>query len=406
MPRLNPFALGGSLMLSLLLSTAALAQQAVETAPPNGAGQAPVSADQTRAPLPQLPADVATDVVATGLPQLWSLEFLPEGRMLVTAKEGRMMIIDAEGKAGADISGVPEVDARGQGGLLDVALAPDFAETSRIFFSFSEPRDGGNGTSVASATLALDDAGGGSLEDVEVIFRQMPTYDGDKHYGSRLVFGPQGELYVTVGERSDAAVREGAQDVASGLGKVFRIDQSGQALPDNPLVATEGALPEIWSYGHRNMQSAALDSEGRLWTVEHGPKGGDELNRPEAGVNYGWPEVTYGIDYSGAPIGEGITATTDTEQPVYFWDPVIAPSGMAFYEGSEFPSWNGAFLIGGLVAEAVVVVHLENDRVVAEERVPLDARVRDVKVAEDGSVYAVTETRGAGSEIVRLTAAN
>jgi glucose/arabinose dehydrogenase len=231
----------------------------------------------------------------------------------------------------------------------------------------------------------------------------MPSYPGRNHFGSRLVFGPEGELFVTVGERSDDQMRVQAQDIGSGLGKVFRIDQSGAALPDNPFANTDGALPEIWSLGHRNMQSAALDGQGRLWTVEHGPMGGDELNRPQAGLNYGWPEVTYGLDYSGAPIGEGITASVETEQPVYYWDPVIAPSGMAYYEGEEFPEWHGSFLIGGLVAQSVVIVHLENDRVALEERVPLGARVRDVKVGPDGAVYAITEDPDSGSEIVRLT---
>jgi glucose/arabinose dehydrogenase len=326
--------------------------------------------------------------------------------MLVTAKAGAMHVIAVDGTLSREISGVPEVDAAGQGGLLDVALAPDFAETNRIFFSFSEPRDGGNGTSVASATLLLDQEGGGDLKDLEVIFRQTPTFDGQSHFGSRLVFGPEGELFVTVGERSDAAVRVQAQDVSSGLGKIFRIDQSGAAWPDNPFVGQAGALSEIWSYGHRNMQSAALDGEGRLWTVEHGPRGGDELNRPEAGRNYGWPEVTYGIDYSGAPIGAGVTATEATAQPIYYWDPVIAPSGMSLYNGTEFPEWENAFLIGGLVARAVVVVHLENGRVAFEERVPVGARVRDVKTGPDGAVYAVTESRAGPSEILRLTRAD
>jgi glucose/arabinose dehydrogenase len=248
-----------------------------------------------------------------------------------------------------------------------------------------------------------DDAGGGSLEDVEVIFRQTPSYAGNKHFGSRLVFGQDGELYVTVGERSDTPIRDQAQDIGSGLGKVFRINQDGEALPDNPLVDQEGAQPEIWSLGHRNMQSATLDDQGRLWTVEHGPKGGDELNMPQAGVNYGWPEVTYGVDYSGEPIGEGITSSSETTQPVYYWDPVIAPSGMAFYQGDEFPGWQDAFLVGGLVAQAVVVLHMEDDRVAFEERVPVGARVRDVKVGPDGSVYAVTESRSGSSEILRLT---
>jgi glucose/arabinose dehydrogenase len=398
------FLRAGALLLAGVLSLPAQAQNGpAETRPANASDQQPQSPDQTRAPQPATMPQIEQKVIATDLPQLWSLEFLPDGRMLVTVKEGAMRIIDREGNSGPDIAGIPEVYVSGQGGLLDVALAPDFATSSRIFFSYSEPREGGNGTSVASARLALNDNGGGKLEDVKVIFRQTPTYDGRSHFGSRLVFGSQGELFVTVGERSNAAVRVQAQDISSGLGKVFRIDQSGAPLSDNPFVNKEGALPEIWSLGHRNMQSAALDGQGRLWTVEHGPRGGDELNRPEAGMNYGWPEVTYGIDYSGAPIGKGITASAETQQPVYYWDPVIAPSGMAYYDGAEFPAWRGAFLIGGLVAQAVVVVHLKNDSVVFEERVPLGARVRDVKVGADGAVYAVTESRSGPSQILRLT---
>ena len=393
------------LVLALAIHTPAWAQSApAETQPPNAENQEPQSPDQTRAPQPSDPAQVEQEIVATGLPQLWALEFLPDNRMLVTVKSGAMMIIGEDGETGPEIDGVPEVDARGQGGLLDVALAPDFETSNKIFFSFSEPRDGGNGTSVASGTLVQDEDGG-RLEDVQVIFRQTPTYDGNKHFGSRLVFGNNGELFVTVGERSDTPIRDQAQDIASGLGKVFRIDQNGKALPDNPLLDKQGALPEIWSLGHRNMQSATLDDQGRLWTVEHGPKGGDELNMPQAGVNYGWPEVTYGIDYSGEPIGEGITANTETTQPIYYWDPVIAPSGMAFYQGDEFPSWDGAFLVGGLVAQSVVVLHMENDRVAFEERVPVGARVRDVKAGPDGAVYAITEDRSGSSEIVRLTSA-
>ena len=334
------------------------------------------------------------------------MEFLPDGRMLVTAKEGAMHIVSTDGKAGPALEGVPEVLSDGQGGLLDVALAPDFETSGMVFFSLSEEREDGNGTSVASGKLVTDDQGGGALEDVQVIFRQMPSYDGNKHFGSRLVFGPGGELYVTVGERSDPEPRVQAQDLTSGLGKVFRIDTSGRALPDNPFVGQENAQPEIWSLGHRNLQSATLDGAGRLWTVEHGPKGGDELNRPQAGKNYGWPEVTYGVEYSGDAVGEGITQQAETEQPVYYWDPVIAPSGMAYYDADAIPEWKGAFLVGGLVSQGVVVLHMDGDRVEYEERVPLDARIRDVRVGPDGAVYAVTETRGGGgSTIVRITKA-
>ncbi|CCF20029.1 Soluble aldose sugar dehydrogenase yliI [Pseudorhizobium banfieldiae] len=413
--------LSGTMLTAALLSVPALAQEGaapatgnentqsgepVETKPANAPDQQPAFAGQTRAPQPAETVEIETEVVAQDLPHLWAMEFLPDGRMLVNAKQGAMHIVSAEGEAGPALEGVPEVLSDGQGGLLDVALAPDFESSGMIFFSFSEQRDHGNGTSVASAKLVTDDQGGGTLEDVQVIFRQTPSYDGNKHFGSRLVFGPNDELYVTVGERSDPEPRVQAQDLSSGLGKIFRIDRNGEPLPDNPFVGQENAQPEIWSLGHRNLQSATLDGQGRLWTVEHGPRGGDELNRPEPGKNYGWPEVTYGLEYSGDPVGEGITQQAETEQPVYYWDPVIAPSGMAYYDGDAIPEWQGAFLIGGLVSQGIVVVHMDGDRVQYEERVPLNARIRDVKVGPDGAVYAVTEQRGGGgSTIVKLTKA-
>jgi len=375
----------------------------VETAPPNAENQTPAFEGQTRAPQPAEMPVVTAEPVASDLPRLWAMEFLPDGRMLVTAKAGQMHLVDTQGTA-FEVTGVPEVDANGQGGLLDVALSPDFAETGLVFFSFSEPRDGGNGTSVASARLVENDAGGGALENVSVIFQQTPTYAGDKHFGSRLAFGPEGALYVTVGERSDREPRVQSQDLGSGLGKVFRLTPTGEAFDGNPFAGQDGALPEIWSYGHRNTQAAAIDGDGRLWIVEHGPMGGDELNRPEPGQNYGWPEVTYGLEYSGAPVGEGVTQREPTLQPIYYWDPVIAPSGMAFYEGDEFPEWAGAALIGGLVTKGLVVVHLNGDQVASEQRIPLNARVRDVKLGPDGAVYVVTEDRDAGtSDILRLT---
>ncbi|MDX3978059.1 PQQ-dependent sugar dehydrogenase [Shinella sp.] len=397
--------LAGTMLAVTLFSVPAFAQTA-ETAEANAPDQKPAFENQTRAALPAAVPQISVDVVAEGLPQLWAMEFLPDGRILVTTKEGAMHVVSQEnGEASPPIEGVPAVMSEGQGGLLDVALAPDFESSNRIYFSFSEPRDGGNGTSVASAELTEED-GKLALKDVKVIFQQMPTYDGDKHFGSRLVFGPEGQLYVTVGERSDRETRVGAQDLDKGFGKVFRIDPDGKALSDNPFVGTDGALPEIWSYGHRNLQSATLDGQGRLWTVEHGPKGGDELNRPEAGKNYGWPKVTYGIEYSGGPVGEGITTLQGTEQPVYYWDPVIGPSGMAFYNGDAIPEWKGAFLIGGLVSQGLVVLHMDGDRVRNEERVAIDARVRDVKVGPDGTVFAITEQRGGGSTILRLVKAS
>lgn len=389
-----------------LVAMAQTPKPPAETKPANAPGQQPAFANQTRAPQPPQTPELKKQVVAEGLPHLWSMEFLPDGRMLVTAKQGQMHIISKDGKAGPTLSGVPKVMSSGQGGLLDVALAPDYQTSGKIFFSFSEERQDGNGTSVASAKLVPDDKGGGKLENVQVIFRQMPSYDGDKHFGSRLAFAPNGDLYVTVGERSDKEPRVQAQELSSGLGKIFRITQEGKPVKENPFTQQRDARPEIWSLGHRNLQSATMDDKGRLWTVEHGPRGGDELNRPEAGKNYGWPEVTYGVEYSGAPVGQGVTRMAKTEQPVYYWDPVIAPSGMAFYSGDAIPEWKGAFLVGGLVSQGIVVLHMEDDRVKYEERVPLGARIRDVKLGPDGAVYAVTEQRGGGtSSIVKLTKA-
>lgn len=371
------------------------------SAAPNGTGQQPAFEGQTRAPAPQTLARFQAERITGELPRAWAVEILDGGRFLITAKEGSLHIVGSDGTVGPAIEGVPAVDARGQGGLLDVALSPNFESDGLVFFSYAEPREDGNGTSVARGRL-VEAGGTARLEDVSVIFRQTPSWRSDKHYGSRLVFAPDGNLFVTVGERSLPEPRQLAQDLGAGQGKVFRIAPDGSVPADNPFVGREGAQPEIWSYGHRNLQSAALDGAGRLWTVEHGPKGGDELNRPEAGRNYGWPVITYGLDYSGSPIGEGITAREGMEQPAYYWDPVIGPSGMAWYDGDAFPSFQDSFLVGGLVAQGVVVLHLEGDRVVAEERLPLDARVRDVKVDRDGSILALTEGRG-GSQLVRLS---
>jgi glucose/arabinose dehydrogenase len=285
---------------------------------------------------------------------------------------------------------VPAVDADGQGGLLDVALSPTFDTDRTIYWSYSEPRQGGNATSVARGALSADRR---RLEQVRVIFRALPAYEGNLHFGSRLAFGPDGMLYVTLGERSDAPMRPQAQQLNSHMGKIVRITPDGTAPADNPFVGQADALPEIWSRGHRNVQAAAFDGQGRLWAIEHGTRGGDELNLIEKGKNYGWPIVAYGIEYRGSPIEGALTAREGFEQPVYYWDPVIAPSGAQFYSGDAFPEWRGSLFVGALKEMRLVRLVIGNDRVMSEEHLLVDRRqrVRDVRQGPDGALYVVTD---------------
>ncbi len=359
--------------------------------PANASTQTPAFAGQTRACAAPVSAPFTVTVLATRLEQPWAVEPLPNGDLLVTEKPGRMRIVSATGKTGAPIEGVPAVDARGQGGLLDVALSPAFVDDRTVFWSFSEPRTGGNGTSVARGVLSADSK---RLEQVRVILRALPTYDGDKHYGSRLAFGPDGMLYVTLGERSDAVMRPQAQQLGSHMGKILRIAADGSVPADNPFVGQPGARPEIWTLGQRNVQAAAFDPQGRLWVVEMGTRGGDELNLIEKGKNYGWPTIAYGQEYSGRPIGDGATARVGLEQPVYYWDPVIAPSGAQWYTGEAFPAWRGNLFTGALRDRALVRLVLEGDRVVGEERLLSERgqRVRDVRQGGDGALYVVTDS--------------
>jgi glucose/arabinose dehydrogenase len=301
-----------------------------------------------------------------------------------------MRIVSATGQLGAPIAGVLPVDARRQGGLLDVALSPSFATDRTLFWSFTEPRQGGNGTSVARGALSAD---GTRLEQVRVILRTQPTYDNNMHFGSRLSFGPDGMLYVTMGERSDRATRPQAQQLGSHLGKTLRIQPDGSPAPDNPVVGQAGALPEIWSLGHRNVQAATFDPQGNYWVVDHGPRGGDEVNRVQRGKNYGWPVVTYGIEYSGEAISGAATQRPGFEQPVYYWDPVIAPSGAQFYTGNAFPAWRGSLFVGALREKRLVRLVIENNRVTGEEHllVDRDRRIRDVRQGPDGALYVVTD---------------
>ncbi|HTV03181.1 MAG TPA: PQQ-dependent sugar dehydrogenase [Luteitalea sp.] len=365
--------------------------QPLETREPNATEQKPTVSGQTRACPATSTSTYDVTVVARGLAYPWAVEPLPTGEYLVTEKPGRLRIISSDGKVGAPIEGLTtKVDAKGQGGLLDVALSPSFDTDRTIYWSFSEPRPGGNGTSVARGVLSADHT---RLDDVTVIFHTSPTYDGDKHFGSRLAFGPDGMLYVTLGERSDTPMRPQAQLLSSHLGKVLRLTRDGQQPPDNPFAKDSNALPGIFSLGHRNAQSAAFDDQGRLWVIEHGTRGGDELNLVEAGKNYGWPIVAFGREYSGSPIEGAVTTREKYVDPIYYWDPVIAPSGAQFYTGSAFPEWRGNLFVGGLKDKFLVRLVLQDGKVVGEEHLLTDRghRIRDVRQGPDGALYVTTD---------------
>jgi glucose/arabinose dehydrogenase len=340
------------------------------------------------------------DTVVDGLDRPWSFAFLPDGTILVTEKAGALRSIGADRKLSEPIAGLPEVAAVGQGGLLDIALHPNFEQTRLVFLSFAEPReDGKNATSVMRGRLSEDFR---SLTDVKVIFRQQPAYDGGGHFGSRLAFDRMGALFVTTGDRQN--LRALVQQTDNHIGKIIRITEDGGIPPDNPKV--EGWLPEIWSIGHRNLQGATIDPRtGRLWTVEHGTKGGDELNHPEAGKNYGWPDVTYGREYSGEKIGAGVTEKEGIEPPVHYWDPSIAPSGMVFYTGDRYPQWKGNLFVGALVQKHLARLVFDGDKVVEEEKLFEGyARIRDVRQGPDGYLYILTDEGAPNGRIMRVKA--
>lgn len=393
MPFLRPAAALAALFALPFVASA----QDFNAAPPNAPDQVPAFEGQTRAPV--LADDIAleTTVITDGLEHPWGMVQLPDGGWLVTERPGRLRMVSAEGELSDPIGGLPEISAGGQGGLLDVLIAPDFAETRRLWISYAAPAEGGNHTAVATATLSQDNS---TLENVEQIFAQVPVYDGDKHFGSRLLLDGQGNLFVTLGERSDVPIRDSAQQDDNHLGKLLRIDaMTGAPAEGNPDLG----LPEIWAKGLRNVQAAALDGSGQLWTIEHGPKGGDELNRIEAGKNYGWPVITYGVSYQDEPINDGITQADGMEQPLYYWDPVIAPSGMVFYRGGMFPEWEGQILTGALQGDhGLVRLQLDGDAVAGEGRhLQGIGRVRDVDLAADGAVMLLTDKPN--GELVRVT---
>lgn len=373
----------------------------VETAPPNVPEFKPAFPQQTRALGVHTAQRFVVNPIAKKLELPWAVAFLPDGRFLVTEKHaGKLVVLSASGQRQAEVTGVPRVDGRDQGGLLDVALAPDFSKQNRIFISYYEPREGGNGLAVASAHWV--DGPQPKLDELRVVFRMQPTLDSTMHAGGRLVFTPDGSLFITLGERSILPGRVQARDLKSDLGKVVRIKPDGDIPSDNPFVGKPPARPEIWSLGHRNVLGAALDASQRLWVAEMGPRGGDELNLVQPGHDYGWPTIGYGEEYSGKPIHD-TTQAAGLEQPVYYWDPVISPGALMIYSGALFPEWRGNFFIAGLSSKALIRLVLKDDRVVGEERLltDRDARLRDVVQGPDGSIFVLTD--GDDGELLRLT---
>jgi aldose sugar dehydrogenase len=361
------------------------------TGTPNVPEFKPAFPEQTRAP--GMTTQTAFEVVevASGFNKPWAIAFLPDERMLVTEKAtGKLYIVTPEGTKSPAVMGLPEVDARGQGGLLDVEVGPDYPSSGLIYWTYYEPREGGNGLAVARAKL--NDGARPSVSDLQVIFRMMPTLESTAHAGGRLVFAPDGKLFVTLGERSILEGRMQAQALESHFGKIVRIEQDGSVPSDNPYVNTEGAKPEIWSSGHRNVLAAALDAKGRLWEAEMGPKGGDEVNLVQRQKDYGWPTIGYGEEYSGGAVHQQ-TQMSGLEQPVYYWDPVISPSGMTIYSGSLFTEWGGDIFIGALSGTSLIRLMVRNDKVVGEERLlkELGARIREVVQGPEGALYLLTD---------------
>ena len=373
----------------------------VEQGAPNVPEFSPAFPGQTRAPEVHSRTRGVVTEIASGFDKPWAIAFLPDGRMLVTEKPtGRLYIVGQDGTKSAPVSGLPPVDGRDQGGLLDVEVGPDYAQSGLIYWTYYEPREGGNGLAVARARLV--DGASPRVEGVEVIFRMQPTLESTKHAGGRLVFAPDGTLFVTLGDRLILEGRRQAQDLGSDFGKIVRIRPDGSVPEDNPFTNREGARPEIWTLGHRNILSAALDGQDRLWIVEMGPSGGDELNLIEKGKDYGWPTIGYGEEYSGARLHASPQAP-GMEQPVYYWDPVISPSGLTIYSGDLFPEWRGNFFIGGLSSRSLVRLVLQNDRVVGEEWLLKDQneRIREVVQGPEGALYLLTDS--SDGRLLKLT---
>lgn len=362
----------------------------VETASPE-TDYEPAFPEQTRVDAVKTEFDYKTTKIAEGLNSPWGIAGLPDGSFAITEKGGTLRVMSPKGELSGVIAGFPEVDSRGQGGLLDVKAGPDFAENRTLYFTFSEPSDEGNLTAAAKGRLSENNT---AVENFTVIYRAMPYYESQGHYGSRIALDSDGNLFISTGDRMDAANRMRVQELNNGHGKVLHITPDGQPAGESSFDQEE-ANPEIYSYGHRNVQGLDIHPEtGDLWASEMGPQGGDELNLILPGRNYGWPFVSYGVEYGGAPVNEGKTTMENTEQPVYYWDPVLAPSGMTFYSSDEIPEWKNNLFIGGLRSQHIARIILEDNKVVGEERF-LESegeRFRDVEMGQDGALYAITDS--------------
>jgi glucose/arabinose dehydrogenase len=373
-------------------SDSSVSNLSVETRKKVAPNQKPVFKEQTRVAGAKTQTKIVVTTLATGLHHPWGLEFLPDGKMIVSERPGTIRIITPSGKVGNPLANVPPVRSTGDGGLLDIKLDPDFASTRLVFWSYVKDSAGTGRNVVARARLSKDET---SLENVTVIYRGTSPYAGPNHNGSRMLFDRAGLLYVTFGERFDDSIRIQAQQLNSSLGKIIRINKNGTAAAGNPFVNVAGDLPEIFSYGHRNPQGLAFNPvTGDLWESEHGPQAGDEVNIIKPGRNYGWPIIAYGLEYSGKPVnGTGLTQKDGMEQPVYYWDPSIAPSGITFYTGSLIPEWRNNLFIAALGGMHIVRLIIKDNKVIGEERLLEDQhkRFRDVVQGPDGALYAITD---------------
>lgn len=351
----------------------------------------PAFTGQTRINGVKTAAAYQSIVLTSSLTAPWGITSLPDGRLLITEKAGRMRIVTSTGTVGNPITGIPTVNASGQGGLLGLCIDPQFSSNRMVYWVFSESVSGGTVTAVAKGRLADNEA---TIENATVIYRAIPAFNSDLHYGGRILFDKTGNLFVSTGERSILASRPSAQSVSAALGKIVRITTSGSAASGNPAFSGAGALPELYSMGHRNPQGIALHPKtGDLWQSEHGPRGGDEINRVQAGANYGWPTITYGIEYSGAAVGGAIQQQNGLEQPVYYWDPVISPSGMTFYKGNRIAEWENDLFIGSLSGTHIARLVIKDNKVVGEERLLASEgqRFRDITQGKDEALYAITD---------------